>query len=69
VQFKHGNVRIAMEGIGPAVLEGYVGTSPSGFPAEVELAKQVAADLYDKKLAAAHAGSATGAARVNGHLE
>jgi hypothetical protein len=42
VQFKHGNVRIAMEGIGPAVFEGYVGTSPSGFPAEVELAKQAA---------------------------
>ena len=69
MQFKHRNVRSAMEGIGPAVFEGYVGTSPSGFPAEVELAKQAAVDLYVEKLAAAHAGSATGAARVNAHLE
>ena len=73
VQFKHRNVRSAMAGIGPAVFEGYVGTTPSGFPAEVELAKQAAADLYVEKLAAAHAGGATsagaGAARVNAHLE
>ena len=40
------NVRSATEGIGPAVFEGYVGTSPSGFPAEVELAKQASVDLY-----------------------
>jgi len=73
VQFKHLSVRSAMEGIGPTVFEGYVGSTPSGFPAEVELAKQAAADLYVGNLAAAHAGGARsaggGARRVNARLE
>ena len=38
---------------------------PVGFPAELELAKQAASDLYVEKLAVAHAGSAIGAAWVN----
>ncbi len=73
VQFKHRSVRSAMEGIGPTVLEGYVGTRPSGFPAEVDLAKAAAADLYVENLAAAHAGGAAsggpGARRINAELE
>lgn len=72
VQFKHLSVRSAMDGIGPTVFEGYVGTTPSGFPAEVELAKRAAADLYVGNLAAAHAGGASsaggGAGRVNARL-
>ncbi len=73
VQFKHRSVRSAMEGIGPAVFEGYVGSTPSGFPAEVDLAKRAAADLYVEKLAATHAAGAAsggpGAARINAPLE
>lgn len=73
VQFKHLSVRSAMEGVGPTVFEGYVGTTPSGFPSEVELAKQAAADLYVGNLAAAHASgapSAGGGGRgINARLE
>ena len=73
VQFKHLSVRSAMEGIGPTVFEGYVGSTPSGFPAEVELAKRAASDLYVGNLAAAHAAGARsaggGARRVNARLE
>jgi hypothetical protein len=73
VQFKHRSVRSAMEGIGPAVFEGYMGTTPSGFPAEVDLAKRAAADLYVDNLAATHAAGAAsggpGAARINAQLE
>jgi len=73
VQFKHLSVRSAIEGIGPTVFEGYVGATPSGFPAEVELAKQAAADLYVGNLAVAHAAGARsaggGARRVNARLE
>ena len=73
MQFKHLSVRSAMEGIGPTVFEGYVGTTPSGFPVEVELAKQAAADLYVGNLAAAHAAAAGsaggGTRRVNARLQ
>ncbi|MGH8921851.1 MAG: hypothetical protein ACRD0H_26505, partial [Actinomycetes bacterium] len=73
VQFKHLSVRSAMEGIGPTVFEGYVGSTPSGFPTEVELAKQAAAELYVGNLAAAHSAGAPsaggGARRINARLE
>lgn len=73
VQFKHLSVRSAMEGIGPTVFEGYVGTTPSGFPADVELARQAAADLYVGNLATVHAAGARsaggGARRINARLE
>jgi hypothetical protein len=73
VQFKHHSVRSAMNGIGPTVFEGYVGTTPSGFPTEVELAKQAAADLYVENLAAAQAHGAPsaggGAKRINARLQ
>ncbi len=73
VQFKHLAVRSAMEGVGPTVFEGYVGTTPSGFPAEVEMAKRAAADLYVGNLAEAHVAGARsaggGAVRVNARLE
>jgi hypothetical protein len=69
VQFKHRNVRSAMEGIGPAVFEGYVGQTRRGSPPRSNSPNRPPVDLYAEKLAAAHAGSATGAARVNGHLE
>ena len=73
VQFKHLSVRSAMEGIGPTVFEGYVGTTPSGFPGEVELSKTAAADLYVGNLAAAHGAGARsaggGVRRINVRLE
>ncbi len=73
VQFKHRSVRSAMEGIGPTVFEGYVGTTPSGFPSEVDLAKAAAADLYVENLAVACAGGAAsgglGAPRIDAQLE
>ncbi|MDP8931714.1 MAG: hypothetical protein M3O70_24895 [Actinomycetota bacterium] len=73
VQFKHRSVRSAMDSIGPTVFEGYLGSTPSGFPSEVELAKQAAADLYVRNLVAAHASGALsaggGARRVNAQLE
>jgi hypothetical protein len=73
VQFKHLSVQAAMNGIGPTVFEGYAGTTLSGFPTEVELGKQAAADLYVESLVAAHAGGAHsgggGATRINSRLE
>ena len=73
VQFKHRSVRAAMNGIGPTVFEGYTGTTLSGFPTEVDLAKQAAADLYVENLASAHAAGAPsaggGAKRINIRLE
>ncbi|MDP1805328.1 MAG: hypothetical protein Q8K72_09195, partial [Acidimicrobiales bacterium] len=63
----------AMEGIGPTVFEGYMGTTPSGFPTDVEVARQAAADLYVDNLVAAHAAGARsaggGGRRINARLE